>query len=79
MAQTSAASNETYTYKQAMHKKDYQEFVKAMVKEVDDHKNRNHWTILNRRDMPPDAKTIMAIWSFKQKRFPDGTLNKHKA
>ena len=23
--------------------------------------------------------TIMAIWSFKRKRFPDGTLNKHKA
>jgi hypothetical protein len=21
----------------------------------------------------------MAIWSFKRKRFPDGTLNKHKA
>jgi hypothetical protein len=22
---------------------------------------------------------IMAIWSFKRKQFPDGTLNKHKA
>jgi hypothetical protein len=30
-------------------------------------------------DMPPDTKTIMSIWSFKQKRFPDGTLNKHEA
>jgi hypothetical protein len=29
--------------------------------------------------MPPDTKTIMSIWSFKQKRFPDGTLNRHKA
>jgi hypothetical protein len=29
--------------------------------------------------MPADTKTIMAIWSFKRKRFPDGTLNKHKA
>jgi hypothetical protein len=50
-----------------------------MIKEVDDHENRNHWTIMNRRDMTTDAKTIMAIWSFKRKRFPDGTLNKHKA
>ncbi len=25
------------------------------------------------------VKTIMAIWSFKRKGFPDGTLNKHKA
>jgi hypothetical protein len=24
-------------------------------------------------------KTIQAIWSFKRKRFPDGTLNKYKA
>jgi hypothetical protein len=70
MAQTSAASNEAFTYKQAMHEKDYREFVKAMVKEVDDHENRNHWTIMNCRDMPPDAKTIMAIWSFKQKKVP---------
>ena len=27
----------------------------------------------------PGTKTIQAIWSFKQKRYPDGTLNKHKA
>ena len=79
MAQASTVSNETFTYKQAMHEKDYQEFVKAMIKEVDDHKNRNHWTIMNCRNMPPDTKTIMAIWSFKRKRFPDGSLNKHKA
>ena len=25
------------------------------------------------------TKTIMSIWSFKRKRFPDGSLNKHKA
>jgi hypothetical protein len=29
--------------------------------------------------MPEDKKTIMSIWSFKRKRYPDGTLNKHKA
>ena len=62
-----------------MHKTDYCKFVKVMIKEVNDHENRNHWTIMNPRDMPINAKTIMAIWSFKRKRFPDGTLNKHKA
>ncbi len=79
MAQSGDASNETFTYMQAMHKKDYRKFVKAMIKEVDDNKIRNHWTIMNHHDMPIDAKTIMAIWSFKCKRFPNGTLNKHKA
>ncbi|MEY3108162.1 MAG: hypothetical protein RL730_513, partial [Actinomycetota bacterium] len=29
--------------------------------------------------MPDNMKTIMSVWSFKRKRFPDGTLNKHKA
>jgi hypothetical protein len=29
--------------------------------------------------MPENTKTIMSIWSFKHKRYPDGTLNKHKA
>ena len=30
-------------------------------------------------DLPFGTKTITAIWSFKRKRFPDGTLNKQKA
>ena len=29
--------------------------------------------------MPKEMKSIMAIWSFKRKRFPDRTLNKHNA
>ncbi len=78
MAQSSVMSNETFTYKQAMHEKDYHEFVKAMIKEVDDHENQNHWTIMRRCDMPMDTKTIMSIWSFKPKRYPNGSLNKHK-
>ncbi len=62
-----------------MHESDYHEFVKAMVKEVDDHESRNHWTVMRCCDMPSDTKTIMSIWSFKCKRYPDGMLNKHKA
>ena len=79
MAQSSVASNKTFTYKQAMHEKDYHKFVKAMIKEVDDHENRNHWSIMHCCDMPVDAKIIMSIWSFKHKQYPDGSLNKHKA
>jgi hypothetical protein len=29
--------------------------------------------------VPLETKVIQAIWSFKRKRFPDGTLNKYKA
>ncbi len=79
VAQLSIASNETFTYKQAMKEKDFNDFVLAMVHEVDDHEKHGHWTIMQRCNMPADSKTIMSIWRFKQKRYPDGTLNKHKA
>jgi hypothetical protein len=66
VAQSSIASNETFTYKQAMRESDYHEFVKAMVKDGDDHESRNHWTVMQCCDMPSDTKTIMSIWSFKR-------------
>jgi hypothetical protein len=79
LAQSSEASNETFTYKQALQEPDYHDFIKAMVHEVEDHKSRDHWTCMRRSDMPENTKTVMSIWSFKRKRYPDGTLNKHKA
>jgi len=51
-----------------------------MMVEVSDHESRVHWTLTKRcHMMPDDTKSIMSIWSFKRKRYPDGTLNKHKA
>ena len=29
--------------------------------------------------MPKDAKTILAVWAFKIKRFPHGRINKYKS
>ena len=58
---------------------DHKQFFQAMEVELSDHEERNHWTLMERKDLPSGTKTIMAIWSFKRKRFPDGTLNKHKA
>ena len=55
---------------------DYQQFFQAMVAEIDVHESRRHWTVMHRSDLPPGTKTIRAIWSFKRKRYPDGTLNK---
>ena len=74
-----ATSNETYTYSGMLREEDHKQFFNAMEVELADHKERNHWTLMERKDLPIGTKTIMAIWSFKQKRFPDGSLNKHKA
>jgi hypothetical protein len=79
LAMSAGASNEVFTYKQALQEEDYREFVKAMIKEITDHETREHWTLIDRDKIPPGTKTIMSIWSFKRKRHPDGTLNKHKA
>jgi len=74
-----ADNNDTYTFRQMLKQPDVAEFVKAMMKEADDHESRNHWEVIPRWQKPPDVKTILAIWSFKRKRFPDGRINKWKA
>eukprot|EP00956_Cyclotella_meneghiniana_P002313 scaffold2611_cov43-Cyclotella_meneghiniana.AAC.6 len=45
-------------------------FTEAMEKEV---------SLVLRATIPRGVETTQSIWSFKRKRFPDGTLNKHKA
>jgi hypothetical protein len=53
--------------------------MKAMVNKVDDHESRVHWTLIQRCELLPGTKTIISIWSFKCKQYPDGILNKYKA
>ena len=72
-------ANESYTFKEMAAQDDSDMFVLAMEREIKDHTARNHWQVILRSEMPANSKTIMAIWSFKRKRFPDGRLNKHKA
>ncbi len=74
-----ATSNESFTYSQMLREEDHKQFFKAMEVKLAAHEERNHWTLMECKDMPIGTKTIMALWSFKRKRFPDGTLNKHKA
>jgi hypothetical protein len=73
------ASNKTFNYKEALQQSDKIKFVKAMIHEVNDHKTQKHWTFMKHCNLLPGTKIIMSIRSFKCKRVPDGTLNKHKA
>jgi hypothetical protein len=70
--------NDTYMFHEMLRQPDKDEFVKAMVKELSDHTSRRHWIAVKRSTIG-SAKTIKAIWSFKRKRRPDGTVSKHKA
>ena len=68
-----------FNYKEALQQSNKNEFIKAMINEVNNNKTRDHWTLVNCYNLPPGTKAIMAIWSFKGKGYPDGTLNKHNA
>ena len=72
-------SNDTFTLKEILKQKDVANFVEAMLKEVNDHETRKHWICVSRSAIPQGTKTILAIWSFKRKRLPDGTIVKWKA
>ncbi|KAL7524001.1 hypothetical protein ACHAWF_000781, partial [Thalassiosira exigua] len=72
-------NNESYTFCEMLKQPDAHLFPEAMTKEIQDHEQRGHWEVVPRSDKPRHEKSIMAIWSFKRKRFPDGCLNKHKA
>jgi hypothetical protein len=52
VAQSSIALNKTFTSKQALKEKDFNDFVLAIVHEVNDHEKRGHWTIIQGCDMP---------------------------
>ena len=72
-------NNEVFIYTKAMQQPDASQFIEAMDKGIDDHQSWGHWDIVRQGTIPPGTKTIQAIWIFKRKRYPDGTLNKQKA
>ena len=71
--------NDVYTFKHALQQDDREDFLQAAIKEIDDHKKCGHWELVPRNSIPKEAKTILSIWSFKRKRYPDGRILKHKA
>jgi hypothetical protein len=67
LAQSSIASNETFTYKEALQQSDYHNFVKTMIHEVNNHKTRDHRILTKQCDLLPGTKIILSILRFKQK------------
>ena len=75
---SSLADNETYNLKEMLAQSDVADFVNAMIEEINAHESNDHWKLVPRSTIG-DAKTILSVWSFKRKRYPDGKINKHKA
>ena len=88
---TSRENNECYSLKEMLKQPDRNLFMEAMNKEVKSMFEEEIWKLVPKRDMIDYFKgernkgkeiqreRIMTIWSFKRKRHPDGSLDKHKA
>ena len=73
------SNNKNYTFRDMIKEDDASYFIKATEKEIHDHEYQGQWGVIKLNEISRDTKTIQSIWSFKRKRFPDGTLNKHKS
>ena len=85
------SNNEVFTLKEMLAEPDREEFMKAMEEEVESIFREKIWKRVPRKLMEDyyagerkrgvkiNREQLMMIWSFKRKRKPDGTLDKHKA
>ena len=53
---TSAGDNDTYTFKNMLQEHDKNNFITAMMQEIKDHEDRNHWTLMLRSELPPGTR-----------------------
>ena len=62
------ADPDTMYLHQAMKQPDKREFIKAMVKEVEDQFQNGNFTIIPRSQLPKGATVLPAVWQMKRKR-----------
>ena len=65
---------------QALQQPDKEEFVKAMVKEIETHEKRKHWKVVPMKEVPKNIKILDSIWAMRRKRkIGTGEISKYKA
>ena len=63
-----------------MKQHDSEDFVKAVVKEVDGHVKAKHWKVLKQSQFPKGVDTLPSVWSMRSKRnLTTNEVTKHKA
>ena len=45
-----------------LNENDFKEFFQDMLDEIEVRDKRDHWTLMEMKDIPPGDNTIMAIW-----------------
>lgn len=59
---------DTMYYHQAMAAPDRANFLQAIVKEVNDHIQNEHWELVPLSEVPENTKILDSVWSMKRKR-----------
>ena len=67
-------------YHEAIRAADSKEFLKAIVKEVNDHIEGNHWELIPTEEVPKGTRVLDSVWAMKRKRdIKTRQVYKHKA
>ena len=67
-------------FQQALKQPDAEQFVHAIVKEVNGHVENNHWELVTRDAVPNDAQIVPSVWSMRRKRdLTTNEVKSHKA
>jgi hypothetical protein len=61
---------------QALQQPDADQFVEAVIAEVNGHINNKHWQLTKRSKVPPNHDVLPSVWSMRRKR--DITTNEIK-
>lgn len=71
---------DTMYYHQAIRAPDRELFLQAIVKEINDHIDGNHWALIPTKSVPKGAKVLDSVWAMKRKRdIKTRKVYKHKA
>ena len=80
LAYEATADPDTMYLHEAMKQKDWQEFRKAMQKEVDDRMKDKNFSIIHKSKIPKKALVLPGVWALRRKRdIKTGAIKKYKA
>jgi len=65
---------------QALKQDDSAEFIKAVVKEVNDHTTQKHWKVIERSKVPEGVTPLPSVWAMRRKHnLTTNEITKYKA
>jgi len=77
--QATLSDNDTLNQSEMLQATDAAQFLAAQIPEITGQQEKGVFTYHRMSKLPPRARLLNAIWSYKRKRSPTGALLKHKS